>query len=64
MVKNYDTLLLIKLHQTKGKNMIKIGKVKYYNLKNGDWVEVQKNQDVEILNFSENEMIVQLMLDS
>ena len=64
MAKNYDTLLIIKVHHAKGKNMINVGKVNYYNLKDGDWVQVQKNQDFEILNFSNNEMLVQLILDS
>ena len=61
--KNYDTLLTIKVHEAQGKNMIKVDKITYKDLKSGDTVRVNKNQIYEILNFSDYELIVQLLLD-
>ena len=61
--KNYDTLLIIKVHEAQGKNMIKVDKKVYKDLKSGDNVRVNKNQIYEILNFSDYDLIVQLLLD-
>ena len=61
--KNYDTLLIIKVHQAEGKNKIKVDKKEYKDLKSGDVVKVNKNQVYEIINFSDNDLIVQLLLD-
>ena len=61
--KNYNTKLLIKIHEANGKNIIKVDKTIYSNLKSGDTVKVNKNQIYEILNFSDNELIVQLLFD-
>ena len=63
LAKNYDTLLIIKVHEAQGKNMIKVDKREYKDLRNGDIVRVDKNQEYEILNFSNNNLIVQLLLD-
>ena len=61
--KNYDTLLIIKVHEAQGKNMIKVDKIAYKDLKCGDTIRVNKNQIYEILNFSDYDFIVQLLLD-
>ena len=61
--KNYDTLLTIKIHEAQGKNMIKVDKIEYKDLKSGDTIRVNKNQIYEILNFSDYDLIVQLLLD-
>ena len=61
--KNYSTLMIIKIHDAQGKNMIRVDNKKYIDLKTGDEVRVNKDQIYEILNFSENHLIVQLLLD-
>ena len=62
--KNYNTKLLIKIHEANGKNIIKVDKTLYSNLKSGDTVKVNRNQIYEILNFSEKDLIVQLIFDN
>ena len=62
--KNYDTLLIIKVHQAEGKNKIKVGDKEYKDLIIGDVVKVKKNEVYEILNYSSQDLIVQLLLDS
>lgn len=61
--KNYDTLMIIKVHDAKGRNMIRVDDKEYKDLKTGDEVRVNQNQVFEILNFSENHLIVQLLFD-
>ena len=46
-----------------GKNMIKVDKIIYKDVKGGDTIRVNKNQVYEIFNFSDNDLIVQLLLD-
>ena len=61
--KNYDTILVIKVHEAEGENKIKVDKKEYKDLKSGDIVKVNKNQVYEILNYSDNDLVVQLLLD-
>ena len=61
--KNYDTSITIKVHMANGKNMIKVDKIIYKDVKGGDTIRVNKNQVYEIFNFSDNDLIVQLLLD-
>jgi hypothetical protein len=62
MAKNYDTLLVIRIDTASGKNMIKVDDKEYKNLKNDDTVKVRQNQNFEILNFSDEDLVVQLLL--
>ena len=61
--KNYDTLMIIRVHDAKGRNMIRIDNKEYKDLKTGDEVRVNQNQVFEILNFSDYHLIVQLLFD-
>ena len=61
--KNFDTVLVIKIIEANGKNMIKVDKKEYKNLKSDNEVKVGKNQEFEILNFSNNNLVVQLLFD-
>ena len=61
--KNYDTVLVIKIIEANGKNMIKVDDKIYKNLVNDNKVRVNRNQEFEILNFSENLLVVQLVFD-
>ena len=63
LAKNYDTVLMIKIIEAQGKNLIRVDKKEYKNLKNDNQVKVGKNQEFEILNFSENALVVQLVFD-
>ena len=63
LAKNYDTVLMIKIIEAQGKNLIRVDKKEYKNLKNDNQVKVGKNQEFEILNFSENALVVQLFFD-
>ena len=63
LAKNYDTVLVIKIIEAHGKNLIRVDKEEYKNLKNDNQVKVGKNQEFEILNFSENFLVVQLVFD-
>ena len=63
LAKNYDTVLMIKIIEAHGKNLIRVDKEEYKNLKNDNQVKVGKNQEFEILNFSENFLVVQLVFD-
>ena len=63
LAKNYDTVLMIKIIEAHGKNLIRVDKEEYKNLKNDNQVKVGKNQEFEILNFSENSLVVQLVFD-
>ena len=62
-MRNYGTLLIIKVHEALGKNMIKVDEKEYKDVKIGDTIKVNKNQIYEILNFSNYELIVQLIID-
>lgn len=42
--------------------MIKVDEMEYKNVKEGDTIRVKRNQEYEILNFSDSELIVQLFL--
>ena len=61
--KNFDTVLVIKIIEANGKNMIKVDEKEYKNLKSDNEVKVDKNQEFEILNFSNNNLVVQLLFD-
>lgn len=61
--KNFDTVLVIKIIEANGKNMIKVDEKEYKNLKSDNQVKVDKNQEFEILNFSDNNLVVQLLFD-
>ena len=61
--KNFDTVLVIKIIEANGKNMIKVDEKEYKNLKSDNEVKVDKNQEFEILNFSDNNLVVQLLFD-
>ena len=61
--KNYDTLMIIKVHDAQGRNMIRVDDKEYKDLKTGDEVRVNQNQVFEILNFSDYHLIVQLLFD-
>ena len=63
LAKNFDTLLVIKIIEADGKNAIKVDDKIYKNLKSDNEVKVDKNQEFEILNFSENNLVVQLLFD-
>ena len=63
LAKNYDTVLMIKVIEANGKNIIRVDKKEYKNLKNNNQVKVDKNQEFEILNFSDNFLVVQLVFD-
>ena len=63
LAKNYDTVLMIKIIEANGKNIIRVDKKEYKNLKNNNQVKVDKNQEFEILNFSDNFLVVQLVFD-
>ena len=63
LAKNFDTVLIIKIIEASGKNMIKVDKKEYKNLTNDNEVKVDKNQEFEILNFSNNNLVVQLVFD-
>jgi hypothetical protein len=63
LAKNYDTILIIKILEANGKNMIRVDKKEYKNLENDNQVKVDKNQEFEILNFSDNLLVVQLVFD-
>ena len=43
--------------------MIRVDKKEYKNLENDNQVKVDKNQEFEILNFSDNLLVVQLVFD-
>ena len=62
LAKNYDTLLIIEIQSASGKNMIKVDDDEYRNLKTDDKVKVRQNQSYEILNFSDEKLVVQLIL--
>ena len=61
--KNYDTVLTIKIIEANGKNVIKVNEKKYKNMKSDDEVKVDKNQEYEVLNFSDNPLIIQLLFE-
>ena len=61
--KNYDTLMIIRVHDAEGRNMIRVDNKEYKDLKTGDKIRVYQNQVFEILNFSDNHLIVQLLFD-
>ena len=61
LAKNYDTILVIKIIEAKGKNVVRVDKKEYKNLKSENKVKVDKNQEFEILNFSDNNLVVQLL---
>jgi len=61
--RNYDTILVIKVHEAQGKNMIKVDNEEYKDLRSGEIVKVKKNQIYEILNFSDYQLVVQLLFD-
>ena len=63
LAKNYDTVLIIKIIEANGKNMIKVNKKKYKNLLTDEQVKVDKNQEYEVLNFSDNPLIIQLLFE-
>ena len=63
LAKNYDTLLIIKVIEANGKNMIKVDNKEYKDLKSDNEVKVNKNQNFEILNFSDDYLVVQLVFD-
>ena len=63
LAKNYDTLLIIKIIEANGKNMIKVDNKEYKDLKSDNEVKVNKNQNFEILNFSDDYLVVQLVFD-
>ena len=63
LAKNYDTVLIIKIIEAHGKNLIRVDKKEFKNLKNDNQVKVDKNQEFEILNFSDNFLIVQLVFE-
>ena len=63
LAKNYDTVLIIKIIEANGKNMIKVNKKKYKNLMTDEQVKVDKNQEYEVLNFSDNPLIIQLLFE-
>ena len=54
---------MIKIIEANGKNIIRVDKKEYKNLKNNNQVKVDKNQEFEILNFSDNFLVVQLVFD-
>jgi hypothetical protein len=62
-MKNYGTLLIIKVHEAYGKNMIIVDKLQYKDVKSGRTIRVKKNQIYEILNFSNYDLIVQLLIE-
>ena len=43
--------------------MIKVNKKKYKNLVTDEQVKVDKNQEYEVLNFSDNPLIIQLLFE-
>ena len=43
--------------------MIKVNKKKYKNLLTYEQVKVDKNQEYEVLNFSDNPLIIQLLFE-
>ena len=43
--------------------MIKVNKKKYKNLMTDEQVKVDKNQEYEVLNFSDNPFIIQLLYE-
>ena len=59
---NFDTLILIKIIDAKGKNMIKVDKEEYKNLKIDNEVKVDKNQEFEIIYFSNNYLVINFVL--
>ena len=61
LAKNFDTLLIIKVIEANGKNMIKVDNKEYKDLKSDNEVKVNKNQNFEILNFSDDYLVVQLV---
>ena len=63
VMRNYSALLVIKVHEALGKNMIKVDEKEYKNVRSGKTIKVKKNQTYEILNFSKNDMVVQILID-
>ena len=43
--------------------MIKVNKKKYKNLLTDEQVKVDKNQEYEVLNFSDNPLIIQILFE-
>ena len=62
-MRNYSALLVIKVHEALGKNMIKVDEKEYKNVHNGQTIKVKKNQIYEILNFSKYDLVVQILID-
>ena len=63
LAKNFDVALVIKIIEANGKNVIKVDEKEYKNLKSNNSVKVGKHQQYEILNFSNNTLVVQLVFD-
>ena len=63
VMRNYSNILIIKVLEALGKNLIKVDGKEYKNVHSGQTITVKKNQFYEILNFSKYDLVVQILID-